>query len=245
MAKIEKTSFPVPCADGEVRIAAQYWKHRGERTVVLVHAWGATKESWHALADRLQQEGFDVLAIDLRGHGGSVHVLTGNKTTTLTHHGFSDEERQQASRDLEGAREYLVEHGVAPETIYVGGASSGGGFVIEYMAQHPECPAGFVLSPGLVCEGVYLIPFLKSLHAQQHLYVAVSEADEQVPDALEQAAKIYDTAACSKQIKTYPTGGHGTELLVAHPGLGDELAGWLRNVPPVKRKAAGKGRLFG
>ena len=39
--------------------------------VVLVHMLGRSKDEWSAVALRLQEAGLTVLAVDLRGHGGS------------------------------------------------------------------------------------------------------------------------------------------------------------------------------
>lgn len=53
-----------------VRIAADHWTGRG-RSVVLAHGGGQTRHSWGATAVTLAGRGFDVVSIDLRGHGDS------------------------------------------------------------------------------------------------------------------------------------------------------------------------------
>lgn len=60
-------SFATP--DGG-RVSANLYGE-SERAVLLVHGGRFTKESWAAQAPILVAAGFEVLAIDLRGHGQS------------------------------------------------------------------------------------------------------------------------------------------------------------------------------
>lgn len=42
-----------------------------DRVVILVHGGGQARDSWGGIAAGLQRSGWDVVAMDLRGHGGS------------------------------------------------------------------------------------------------------------------------------------------------------------------------------
>jgi alpha-beta hydrolase superfamily lysophospholipase len=69
---MEKVNFKTK--DG-VTIVGNYFKPRKEHApaFLLLHMMPATKESWNDFASHLQKEGFEVLAIDLRGHGESIY----------------------------------------------------------------------------------------------------------------------------------------------------------------------------
>ncbi|MGR9053525.1 MAG: alpha/beta hydrolase [Gammaproteobacteria bacterium] len=68
--EVKKVSFET--ADGGTVFALFYPAQNVSRGVVLAHGAMYDKLSWHRLADRLQDEGICVLAIDFRGYGKSV-----------------------------------------------------------------------------------------------------------------------------------------------------------------------------
>ena len=54
-----------------------------DRRVTLVHGFTQTVRSWDGVAGRLEQEGFEVVRVDLPGHGGSVAVRLGFREAAL------------------------------------------------------------------------------------------------------------------------------------------------------------------
>jgi alpha-beta hydrolase superfamily lysophospholipase len=222
---MEKISYEVD--DGAITISGNYWEGAGERAVILLHMMPATKESWNDLAGKLHERGFDVLAIDLRGHGGSGIHKAGGKSTILDYKTFDDTEHQASINDVEGAREWLAGRGIKPGNIAIGGASIGANLAIRYMGDNPECLAGFALSPGLNYRGIETLPAAKRLLPTQRLYIAAAKDDDRIGDSFEQATKIFDATAAQKEIKIFETGGHGTNMLIVHPNFIDELVGWF------------------
>jgi len=89
------------------------------RAALLVHGWGADKSSRHVLetAAVYEEAGFDVLMIDLRGHGGS----EGDRVTL----GYRE------VRDVQGALSWLEKRGFDPERVVLHGWSMGGVAVIQ------------------------------------------------------------------------------------------------------------------
>ena len=89
------------------------------RAALLVHGWGADKSSRHVLetAAVYEEAGFDVLMIDLRGHGGS----EGDRITL----GYRE------VRDVQGALSWLEKRGFDPERVVLHGWSMGGAAVIQ------------------------------------------------------------------------------------------------------------------
>lgn len=90
----------------------------GRGSVVLVHGSSATGTSMHPMAQAFRQDGFDVYALDLRGHGES------GPRGRIGHVG-------QLEDDLEDFINALKP--VAPRTLT--GFSSGGGFVLRFASD--------------------------------------------------------------------------------------------------------------
>jgi pimeloyl-ACP methyl ester carboxylesterase len=99
-----------PTQDGG-RISADLYG-KSERGVVLAHGGRFHKESWRDQAGALVSAGFEVLAIDFRGFGGS------------TGPGQADFDNAPFENDVLAAVRYLKTHGV--KTVSVVGGSFGG-----------------------------------------------------------------------------------------------------------------------
>ena len=99
---------------------------KGSRKLALVHSLAMVAEFWQATADALGK-GFDVLAVDCRGHGASgkpegpysVELFASDIATVLDHAGW--------------------------DTAIVGGASMGGCVALTFAALYPERTAGLAL----------------------------------------------------------------------------------------------------
>ena len=99
-------------------------------TVVLVHGLAAGKDHPHieALAERLQQNNFEVLSYDARGHGASAGTYTLGHLEHL---------------DVEAAAAWALGRG--GPTVLVG-ASLGGVAVLRYACDHPELTGVVIVS---------------------------------------------------------------------------------------------------
>jgi uncharacterized protein len=89
------------------------------RTVVLVHGWVGDRSDLHVVETALVYEraGFNVLMIDMRGHGES----EGERVTL----GYKE------VRDVRGALSWLEERGFDPEDVVLHGWSMGGAVVVQ------------------------------------------------------------------------------------------------------------------
>jgi pimeloyl-ACP methyl ester carboxylesterase len=109
VADAQKTlSFPTE--DGGLVSANLYGN--ADRAVLLVHGGRFTKESWAPQVPTLVGAGFEVLAIDLRGHGQSHGP------------GEADPSDAQLALDVLAAVRYLHSHGA--KTVSIVGGSMGG-----------------------------------------------------------------------------------------------------------------------
>lgn len=208
-------------AEDGTRIVGSFFEGVGERGAILLHMMPADRTSWDILAKALQGEGFDVLAIDLRGHGESVRNRAG---LTLDYRDFTDEELQDSRLDVLGARDFLLKKGIAPESIAVGGASFGANLALDFMADNQEMTAGFFLSPGLDYHGIETIPLADRLVEEQATYIAAAKDDA---DRADQATELHGHFRGESELRIFDTGGHGTDILKAHGELPNEIALWL------------------
>lgn len=190
---------------------------------LLLHMMPATKESWKDFAEKLTKNDFHALAIDFRGHGQSI-LKNNNK---IDYHHFSDIEHQQKINDIEAAFYFLKHNGIYQDETFMAGASIGANLTLQYMAEHQEIKTGIILSPGLSYRGIEPERFIKNISENQSIFLIASEDDEY---SAESARKLYDLAICQKQIKILPSGGHGTDMFIAHPELMDEIINWIKNI---------------
>ncbi|MDX1608087.1 MAG: alpha/beta fold hydrolase [Candidatus Spechtbacterales bacterium] len=208
-----------------ITIVGDYYSSGAESSpaVILLHMMPATRESWRDFAPLLVDKGFQVLAIDERGHGESIE---GGK---LNYEEFSSKEQQDKMLDVLAAREYFLDKGVEFSDIYVGGASIGANLAIQYLAHNHEAKAGFALSPGYNYHGIETLSLMEEVHSEQALFLAASHDDPNVPDSAQATQDIADADNADIEIKLFDTGGHGTDMFEKHPELMEDLAEWLTN----------------
>lgn len=196
---------------------------------ILIHMMPATKESWQDFADELQKQGYESLAIDLRGHGES----DGGPTGYLN---FSDQEHQKSILDIEAAVNYLKkERKAAPDKIILMGASIGANLALQYIVNPPAGGADFktaiLFSPGLNYRGIETEPLVKNLKAGQRvLFISAKDDKRAGGDNAAMNQKLYHLtpAGVKKQMKIYEIGGHGTDILKIHPELKDKIIEFLK-----------------
>jgi pimeloyl-ACP methyl ester carboxylesterase len=109
----------VRSSDGLSLSAWWVGKPGSQRVAVLVHGWGGDRSGLHVVETALVYERarFNVLMLDLRGHGES----EGERVTV----GY------QEVRDVRGALSWLEERGFDPEDVVLHGWSMGGAAVVR------------------------------------------------------------------------------------------------------------------
>lgn len=190
------------------------------RGLLLLHMMPATRSSWRPFAGLMQGRGWQVLAIDLRGHGESSGGPEGYTQ-------FSDAEHQASRLDVEAAAAWLQSNGVS--TLALGGASIGANLALQYLAQHPEGRAAVLLSPGLSYRGVATEDAARSLRPQQAVYFAASREDMRSSgqSATDMAETLYGLCPASKEIARFDGAGHGTTIFERQPEFMATVADWL------------------
>jgi alpha-beta hydrolase superfamily lysophospholipase len=202
----------LPGPDG-VTLSAQFYEAAGRPApaVVLVHMLGRTRADWDEVAQQLEAAGITVLALDLRGHGGS-----GGAASMLS----------ELTGDLRAAVEWLAGRpGVRPDAIGVAGASLGANLALLAAAELPRVCAVAAVSPSLDYRGVRVgLDVLRRIGARP-VWLAASTGD---PYALRTLKELSAEASGPRDQQLSDVAAHGSSLLAADPALARALVDWLR-----------------
>ncbi|MCL5004333.1 MAG: dienelactone hydrolase family protein [Patescibacteria group bacterium] len=208
--------------DDSIKIAADlYPVEKPIGWLILTHMMPATKESFNDFAMEAQKNGYESVAIDLRGHGESNSGPEGFFK-------FSNEEHQKSILDLKAAVDYLIkERNATPDKISFIGASIGANLSLQHIAENPEYKTAILLSPGLNYRGLKTEPLIKKLQPKQKILFVSAEDDG--PNA-EENRLLFEAVPdkINKQIKIYETGGHGTDILKNQPELKNLIFEFLK-----------------
>jgi len=192
--------------------------------VILLHQLAGERHAWNALVQKLTENNYAVLAIDLRGHGGS----TAFGESTRTYKDFADADYGAMIRDVRAAAAYLRgRKDVNGDRLAVIGASIGANLSLQYAAEDMQVRTAVMLSPGLNYRSLKTLPYIES-YDKRALFLVVAEGDtysyescQQIKEAAEQASPL--------KLKVYKGDDHGTALLRTHEGLDEIIIAWLLN----------------
>lgn len=216
----EKVSLKT--ADAMNIVSDHYKGPPGSPAVLLLHMMPSGRKSWVEFAEKLNQAGFGALAIDLRGHGESEGGPDGWRN-------FSDDEHQKSIEDVKAGLEFQKKEGHG--ALSIAGASIGANLALECLVESDEVKKVILLSPGLNYKGIETLPLAKMVKPERAVYVVAARDDTRSGGPADQMAReIYDALPCKKEIKIFEEGGHGTDILNAHPEIIGELILWLKSV---------------
>ena len=162
------------------------------------------------------------LAVDLRGHGGSIHQ--GGKR--LTYRNFSTQDWLKALEDVLAAKEALIAHGADPENLAVLGEGLGGSLAAYYARIDPDMQAVVLISPGLDYQGVTVEEVIVGLRERPVLLVT-AEGDAYSAAA---AAALKEAASGFCELRQYPGAAHGTGLFASSSNAMDQIIQWLEPI---------------
>ncbi|MBI4371609.1 MAG: alpha/beta fold hydrolase [Elusimicrobia bacterium] len=183
----------------------------GRPVIVLIHGVGSSKNEWAPLSERLAAQGVGALALDLRGHGGSLQGPQGPR---------SDQDFDAAGewpRALEDplcATRWLKARGIPAARVAFGGASIGANLASQAAAREPRAPFLLLLSPGPDYRGVVLrpVPGVRTLAAAAS---GDAYAFSTLAPLARSGAKTLEAPA-----------GHGTQMFADTATL-DKIEAWI------------------
>jgi pimeloyl-ACP methyl ester carboxylesterase len=189
---------------------------------ILLHMYRSNRGAWAPLVPRLVEAGFTVLALDQRAHGESVQQ--GDRTLKveqLTREQFSALVREGAE-DVQAARRFLKERGIAVDRIALVGASYGCTVSLLASGSVEGVRALSLLSPGTSYFGVNALAPARRFRGS---LLAIAAEDD--PRAVESARRIAGAHPGEHELVIYPSGGHGTRLFSPRPEVMDRVVEFL------------------
>lgn len=210
-------------------IAAKYRPAKpGKAVVVLAHGVGSAGDEWNGLAEDLARRGIGTLAVDLRGHAGSLAGPPGSTGWA----GFDASGAWPGSaEDLRAAAAWLNKKGVPDWRVAFGGASIGANLAAAVAVERKSAPFVLMLSPAENYRGVPMRfrPGLPALVAAApddgYAYIAARRAEA------EKAAAVH-----------YAPSGHGVNML-ADAGTRKRVLDWIvkaKLTPPAPKAPSRK-----
>lgn len=208
----DPNEFIITTAD-EVNITAVYTEtNQATQAVLLLHMLGRDKSDYDNLSLYLQQNRFSVLAIDFRGHGNS----------DLDYTEFTDEDWQNLVVDVEAGVDFLESKGY--ERIAVVGASIGANAGFKQAVQDTRIDSLVLLSAGESYHGINITGI--ALYYDRPVMIVAAMDDKEAAVA---ATRLYNAMENPYiNLKVYPSGGHGTEMLKNQDGLAATIVTWLQ-----------------
>ncbi|MGB1252907.1 MAG: alpha/beta hydrolase, partial [Candidatus Promineifilaceae bacterium] len=177
-------------------------------TVVLLHMLNSNRTVWEAFASELNANGYNALALDMRGHGE-----TGGEKNWE----FARADHLMVMGELVNFPE------VAPQQTVVIGASIGSNIALILGKDMPPLIKTVVLlSPGLDYRGVTTKDAIGAYGDRPILIVASSE-DSYSADSARQLADL----ALNSELIMYDGASHGTNMFGKAPTLSQTLLDWL------------------
>ena len=179
--------------------------------VILLHMLGSNRTAWEAvgLTDQLLQNGYAVLNVDMRGHGG-----TG---------GTAD--WQLVPDDMQRVWDYFVsQEAVDGAKTAVIGASIGANLSLITAVNEPNINTVILLSPGLNYRDVTTDDAIVA-YGDRPILIVASEEDSYAADS---SRTLSEAATGQAELELYNGAGHGTNMFGKEPGLPDLILDWLR-----------------
>jgi pimeloyl-ACP methyl ester carboxylesterase len=165
--------------------------------VLLMHMYGSERGSWKPLIPALLETGYDVLAVDLRGHGE-----TGG-----------DEDWELAISDVQVWLDWLRgQPGVRAEAIATIGASVGSNLALVGCANDAQCVTAIALSPGLNFYDVQPEASVSEGLKDRSALLLATKADRESAEAVRQMVM---TAQGEIGARIWVGENHGTNMLIS------------------------------
>lgn len=220
--------------DDKMTIAGTLWPSASGNApgVVLLHMYKSDRTAWAPLVRHLNERGADVLAIDLRGHGGSAKQGKSDLAPRV-------EKRdaklfQDMHKDAIAAVRYLVREVKSdPARVVIVGASVGCSVAIDTARRHPkEVAAVACLSPGSNYLGLNTLEHAKAWPKDRPLLLLAHASEAaagaaQVRDAVPGSRLVTYDDPEPEDAKGDPMWAHGTRMFGRIPLVEQTVASFV------------------
>lgn len=200
--------------DGKSIAYTYYPGAKGQPGAILLHQLRRDRHDYDTFAPQLKSAGYNVVSIDVRGHGES----TGNWEL------FSTDDFRKIILDIAAAKSFLGKNGADTKHLVLIGASFTANSVINYAAQDRDVAAVVAISPGLDFRG---IKPLEGIENAPNATLLVAAEDDSY--SAESVRTLYSKNT-DVETKIYAEGGHGHELF-GQTTLSADILSWLKSNP--------------
>lgn len=185
--------------------------------IVLLHSFSLNSSCWNDLALKLRLKGYNVLAMDLRGHGRSTY---NEKLKFKSRYNFKNSDWQKLPSDVIDSINYIKTHyaGVNTSDVIMIGADIGANTAVISGILMKKVPHKFVLiSPMYEFKGLKM-PVKTTRLMDSEILMILSLSDK----------ILFDFNTKTKPIlKRYPKGGPGVALLKTNPEAVNEIINFI------------------
>jgi pimeloyl-ACP methyl ester carboxylesterase len=195
--------------DGLTLVGEFYARENSAPAILLLHMLGGQRLDWVPLIPSLTDAGYNVLAVDMRGHGET----GGARDWTA------------AERDVISWLDWLSDQpSVERARLGIIGASIGANLALIGCAYDERCVTVIALSPGLDYLGVRTDGAIPNLHDRSALLVAALDDF----DSADSVKTLITLAEGELGAQLYDGDRHGTQLLTAPDAPAIRLiANWM------------------
>ncbi len=194
-----------------IKISGNFYPKETNKGIILLHAYKEDKNAWNFFIDQLRKEGYNVLAIDLRGHGESELDL---KT-------MNAQDYNNMILDVQAAFDYLIEKNIQEVSLI--GASIGANIALNFAVGEEGIQRIILLSPGLDYHGIKTEDYIT--HYKRPLLIIVGGLDKY---SWESSNALFDKSGSTIKLQPYETDKHGIEILKQYPETKDLIINWMK-----------------
>lgn len=221
-AHAEQRQVSVTAGDGFALQGSYFSAEKGGPAILLLHQCNADRRIYDQLAAMLNVAGYNVLAIDWRGFGGSRAGA------------FSDfrAQRQQIQElmpgDVDAALTFLgAQPTVIGRALGVVGGSCGVNQAVQASRRHPEIRTLVLLSGGTDAQSEAHIKSSPTLP----IFGAASEEDTDAAAAIRKIVSL--SAHPDSRVEIFKDAGHAASMFAKQQDLEADIVIWFRANLPV------------
>lgn len=202
----QKVTFQI---SEEISLYGDFYPEDSNKGIILIHMYEENRTSWNFLIHELRNQSYNILTLDLRGHGES------KLNRELTQNDFNS-----MSSDLSHALDYLIERKI--NEISLMGASLGANVGLNFILDEPKVHRLALLSPGVEYQGINVLESAK--HYDRPLLILSSIEDEYSWNSSNQ---IFNLSPSRVRLEPYEGNIHGIYILKQIPKSKELLFKWL------------------
>ncbi len=217
-ALAEKNDVTITADDGFSLKATFHSPGKSGPGILLLHQCNADRQIYDNLGNMLSAAGYNVLALDFRGFGGSKNAQYNNLASS----------RDKMPTDVVAALKFLSSQRLVNNTLLgVVGSSCGVNQAIQVARRYPEIRTLVLLSGGTDPEGE---AFIKN-SAKMPIFGAASDEDTNAAASIKRIVGL--SANRDSQLSMFKDAGHAASMFTKEPGLEADIVIWFRKNLPV------------